>query len=111
MQCSVGADVLARRVEREGFCVVDAAFGREHALELRLEVAGLEKSAATIATGMRMSRDLKKRDDVIAWLNKSEEPATRRHRWAMEHLREALSESLGLKTDKCSFACAEYVSE
>ena len=94
--------LIVRSVASEGFAVVDGALGDAHASALRVECLGVEKASSTIAEGTSMNVDASRRDDVIAWLKKSDTPAVAAHRRAMDDLRTRLEAVLALKMDSSS---------
>ncbi|KAJ8607975.1 hypothetical protein CTAYLR_008231 [Chrysophaeum taylorii] len=120
MRDALCIEVIARRVESEGYVVVDFAMGAAHAavrLAPHPRKYGNRSSArnrvvsaaqATIATGSRQAVAAEKRDDRIAWLNKASTPAIAAHRLSMEALRGELERALDLRTDASTFMCAEY---
>ena len=91
-----------------GVAILDNALGETHASALRAACRGVAKAPATIAEGTTMTRDVKRRDDVVAWLAKSDLSAVAAHRAAMEALRLDLDARCRLNTDACSYMCAEY---
>lgn len=101
---------IARNIRSDGFAVVDGALGDAHAAALRSSCLAVDKTASTIAEGTKMTVDGKRRDDVIAWLKKSDDAAVAAHRLAMDALRAKLEAALALKMDSSSFMTAQYAA-
>lgn len=101
---------IARQIRSDGFAVVDGALGDAHAAALRSSCLAVDKAASTIAEGTKMTVDGKRRDDVVAWLKKSDDAAVAAHRAAMDALRAKLEAALALKMDSSSFMTAQYAA-